>query len=243
MGHLRLLPAHEGCLLAGGRLRRRRRVASATASRCTWSRPAATPISTSRSRRSRTAWRPARRRSIIGAISADGLNNLVKEIRGKNIPVIDVINGISSPELSAKSLVSFGEMGSKAGEYHRQAASQGQRRGQGRLVPRPAGRRLGRGRQQGLPRRDQGQRHRGRRDQIWRHRQGNAAEAGRGCARGPSRHQLHRRHLADRRGRRRPAARPRARRTRSRCSPTTSRPASIRASRTAASWRRRPTRR
>lgn len=54
---------------------------------------------------------------IIGAISFDGLNNLVKEIRGKNIPVIDVINGISSPDLSAKSLVSFGEMGYKAGEY------------------------------------------------------------------------------------------------------------------------------
>lgn len=54
---------------------------------------------------------------IIGAISYDGLNNLVKEIRGKNIPVIDVINGMSSPDLSAKSLVSFGEMGAKAGEY------------------------------------------------------------------------------------------------------------------------------
>ena len=54
---------------------------------------------------------------IIGAISLDGLNNLVKEIRSKDVPVIDVINGISSPELSAKSLVSFGEMGYKAGEY------------------------------------------------------------------------------------------------------------------------------
>lgn len=54
---------------------------------------------------------------VIGAISLDGLNNLVKEIRSKDIPVIDVINGISAPELSAKSLVSFGEMGFKAGEY------------------------------------------------------------------------------------------------------------------------------
>lgn len=54
---------------------------------------------------------------IIGAISYDGLNNLVADIRKKNIPVIDVINGISSPELSAKSLVSFGEMGAKAGEF------------------------------------------------------------------------------------------------------------------------------
>jgi len=54
---------------------------------------------------------------IIGAISYDGLNNLVAEIRKKNVPVIDVINGMSSPELSAKSLVSFGEMGAKAGEF------------------------------------------------------------------------------------------------------------------------------
>ena len=54
---------------------------------------------------------------VIGAISFDGMNNLVSEIRAKGIPVIDVINGISSSELSAKSLVSFGEMGYKAGEY------------------------------------------------------------------------------------------------------------------------------
>src|SRR5690606_2690169 len=54
---------------------------------------------------------------IIGAISYDGLNNLVSEVRAKDIPVIDVINGISSAELSAKSLVSFGEMGAKAGEF------------------------------------------------------------------------------------------------------------------------------
>ena len=54
---------------------------------------------------------------IIGAISYEGLNNLVSEIRKKEIPVIDVINGMSSKELSAKSLVSFGEMGYKAGEY------------------------------------------------------------------------------------------------------------------------------
>jgi protein TorT len=54
---------------------------------------------------------------VIGAISYDGLNNLVAEIKGKGIPVIDVINGMSSPDLAAKSLVSFGEMGFKAGEY------------------------------------------------------------------------------------------------------------------------------
>jgi protein TorT len=54
---------------------------------------------------------------VIGAISLTGLNNLVKEVRSRNIPVIDVINGMSSPDLSAKSLVSFGEMGAKTGQY------------------------------------------------------------------------------------------------------------------------------
>jgi protein TorT len=54
---------------------------------------------------------------VIGAISFDGLNNVVGEIRKKNIPVIDVINGISSPEVSAKSLVSFHTMGYSTGAY------------------------------------------------------------------------------------------------------------------------------
>jgi periplasmic protein TorT len=54
---------------------------------------------------------------VIGAISYDGLNNLVSELKSKKIPVIDVINGMSSPDISAKSLVSFGEMGAKTGEY------------------------------------------------------------------------------------------------------------------------------
>jgi len=54
---------------------------------------------------------------IIGAISETGLNKLIDEITGKGIPVIDVINGINSPKLAAKSLVSFAEMGYQAGEY------------------------------------------------------------------------------------------------------------------------------
>ena len=54
---------------------------------------------------------------VIGAISFDGLNNLVSEIKKKNIPVIDVINGMSSPDLTAKSLVSFYTMGYETGAY------------------------------------------------------------------------------------------------------------------------------
>lgn len=54
---------------------------------------------------------------VIGAISYDGLNKTVEGLKAKNIPVIDVINGISSKAISAKSLVSFETMGFKAGEY------------------------------------------------------------------------------------------------------------------------------
>lgn len=54
---------------------------------------------------------------VIGAISYDGLNNLVTELKKKDIPVIDVINGISSPDITAKSLVSFYTMGYETGAY------------------------------------------------------------------------------------------------------------------------------
>jgi periplasmic protein TorT len=53
----------------------------------------------------------------IGAISAEGLNSLIGEIKKKKIPVIDLVNGISSPDISAKSLVSFYTMGHSAGAY------------------------------------------------------------------------------------------------------------------------------
>ncbi len=65
---------------------------------------------------------------VIGAISYDGLNDLVAEVREKGIPVIDVINGMSSDRLSGKSLVSFGEMGYKAGEYIARRHPEGSRK-------------------------------------------------------------------------------------------------------------------
>ena len=54
---------------------------------------------------------------VIGAISFDGLNNVIGEIAGQGIPVIDVINGVSSNDISAKSLVSFKTMGAETGRY------------------------------------------------------------------------------------------------------------------------------
>jgi protein TorT len=54
---------------------------------------------------------------IVGAISYDGLNSVIKEVADKGIPVIDVINGVSSPDIAAKALVSFHTMGSEIGKY------------------------------------------------------------------------------------------------------------------------------
>lgn len=54
---------------------------------------------------------------VIGAISFDGLNNLVGEIAKQGTPVIDLVNGMSSGDLTAKSLVSFYTMGYETGAY------------------------------------------------------------------------------------------------------------------------------
>jgi periplasmic protein TorT len=64
---------------------------------------------------------------IIAAISLDGLNDLVKKAADKGIPVLDLINGISSPFIAARSAVSFWDMGFQAGRYlHRLQETRGQ---------------------------------------------------------------------------------------------------------------------
>jgi protein TorT len=64
---------------------------------------------------------------IIGAISLDGLNDLVKKASDKGIPVLDLINGISSPHKAARAAVSFWDMGFQAGSYlHRLQQNSGQ---------------------------------------------------------------------------------------------------------------------
>lgn len=54
---------------------------------------------------------------VIGAISYDGLNNVVAEVAKKGVPVIDLVNGMSSKDITAKSLVSFYTMGFETGSY------------------------------------------------------------------------------------------------------------------------------
>lgn len=76
---------------------------------------------------------------VIGAISADGLANVVKAFAAKKIPVIDVINGINSPDLAAKSLVSFYTMGHSAGEYLAKLHPAGSKPAKVGWFPGPAG--------------------------------------------------------------------------------------------------------
>jgi periplasmic protein TorT len=54
---------------------------------------------------------------IIGAISYHGLDALVEKLHRQGVPVVDLVNGIASDKVAAHSLVSFEEMGYKAGEY------------------------------------------------------------------------------------------------------------------------------
>ena len=54
---------------------------------------------------------------IIGAISLDGLNDLVKKAADMDIPVLDLINGLASPDIEARAAVSFWDMGNQAGAY------------------------------------------------------------------------------------------------------------------------------
>ena len=62
---------------------------------------------------------------IIGAISLDGLNDLVKKAADKGIPVLDLINGISSPYIAARAAVSFWDMGYQTGSYLRRLQENG----------------------------------------------------------------------------------------------------------------------
>jgi periplasmic protein TorT len=54
---------------------------------------------------------------ILGAISADGLNDLIASYSNRNIPVVDLINGVSSKAVAARVGADFYDMGLAAGEY------------------------------------------------------------------------------------------------------------------------------
>jgi protein TorT len=56
---------------------------------------------------------------IISAISQDGLEDLVESAAGRGIPVLDMINGMSTSHISARVAVDFRDTGFQAGTYLR----------------------------------------------------------------------------------------------------------------------------
>jgi protein TorT len=53
---------------------------------------------------------------ILGAISADGLNGLISSYAARGIPVVDLINGVSSKAIAARAAADFYDMGFAAGQ-------------------------------------------------------------------------------------------------------------------------------
>jgi protein TorT len=53
---------------------------------------------------------------IVGAISADGLNDLIGSYAGRGIPTVDLINGVSSKAIAARAAADFYDMGFAAGQ-------------------------------------------------------------------------------------------------------------------------------
>jgi protein TorT len=62
---------------------------------------------------------------ILGAISADGLNDVIAALAKRGIPVLDLINGVTSTEVSARAAADFYDMGFAAGQSVRKLADAG----------------------------------------------------------------------------------------------------------------------
>jgi protein TorT len=61
---------------------------------------------------------------ILSAVDATGLNDLVAEITANGIPVLDLINGINSPDITARSAVTYYDPAYKIGEYLKRLESE-----------------------------------------------------------------------------------------------------------------------
>jgi len=62
---------------------------------------------------------------IVGGISSDGLNDLISKWVAQGKPVIDLINGLSDPDITARSAADFWDSGFQIGEYLKQQVAAG----------------------------------------------------------------------------------------------------------------------
>ncbi|MGI9330905.1 MAG: TMAO reductase system periplasmic protein TorT [Gammaproteobacteria bacterium] len=61
---------------------------------------------------------------ILSAIDANGLNDMVADITARGIPVLDLINGINSPDIAARAAVTYYDPAYKTGEYLKRLESE-----------------------------------------------------------------------------------------------------------------------
>lgn len=60
---------------------------------------------------------------ILSAISAEGLNDLIKATHAQGVPVLDLVNGINSPDITARAAVDYYDDAFQAGEYLKKFAA------------------------------------------------------------------------------------------------------------------------
>ncbi|MBX3643866.1 MAG: TMAO reductase system periplasmic protein TorT [Rubrivivax sp.] len=76
---------------------------------------------------------------VMVAIARDGMNNLLAELKKKNIPVVDAVNGVSSKDTGARVLTSPRDEGYRAGAYLAQKHPKGSKPVKVAWLPGPAG--------------------------------------------------------------------------------------------------------
>lgn len=76
---------------------------------------------------------------VLGAVSRDGLNNLLAELKKKQIPVVDVVNGVSSEDVGVRVLASPFAEGYNSGQYLVQRHPEGSQKVRVAWLPGPAG--------------------------------------------------------------------------------------------------------
>ena len=76
---------------------------------------------------------------VMVAIAADGMNNLLGELKRKKIPVIDVVNGTNSDDVAARVLTSPRAEGYRAGKYLADKHPAGSKKVKVAWLPGPAG--------------------------------------------------------------------------------------------------------
>lgn len=76
---------------------------------------------------------------ILGAVSRDGLNNLLTELKKKDIVVVDIFNGVSSEDVGARVLASPYAEGYNSGRYLVERHPEGSAPVQVAWLPGPAG--------------------------------------------------------------------------------------------------------